>query len=172
MEPSTSPVKRPTGQRRGPSNRLPAASLESRSCTTWSLSASPRDSHRKLTDRPAWRKVRRLDGGALEVLAADSGEQRLVFHWGTPSAAVWFDPLAAIAAKVGLRLVTCSRHGYAGSTPRPGRLVADAAADVTSILDALEADTFAPMGGSGGRPPAPACRPLLPGPWAAAARQP
>jgi pimeloyl-ACP methyl ester carboxylesterase len=102
------------------------------------------------------------------VLAADSGDQPLVFHWGTPSAAVWFDPLAAAAAKVGLRLVTYSRPGYAGSTPRPGRSVADAADDVTAILDALGADTFVTLGWSGGGPHALACAALMPDRCAAA----
>jgi pimeloyl-ACP methyl ester carboxylesterase len=96
------------------------------------------------------------------VLAGDGGDRPLVFHWGTPSAAVWFDPLAAAAAKVGLRLVTYSRPGYAGSTTRPGRSVADAADDVTAILDALGADTFVTMGWSGGGPHALACAALLP----------
>jgi pimeloyl-ACP methyl ester carboxylesterase len=96
------------------------------------------------------------------VLAGDGGDQPLVFHWGTPSAAVWFDPLAAAAAKVGLRLVTYSRPGYAGSTTRPGRSVADAADDVAAILDALGADTFVTLGWSGGGPHALACAALLP----------
>jgi pimeloyl-ACP methyl ester carboxylesterase len=102
------------------------------------------------------------------VLAADSGDQPLVFHWGTPSAAVWFDPLAAAGAKVGLRLVTYSRPGYAGSTPRPGRSVGDAADDVAAILDALGADTFVTLGWSGGGPHALACAALLPERCAAA----
>jgi pimeloyl-ACP methyl ester carboxylesterase len=102
------------------------------------------------------------------VLAGDGGDQPLVFHWGTPSAAVWFDPLAAAAAKAGLRLVTYSRPGYAGSTPRPGRSVADAADDVSAILDALGADTFVTLGWSGGGPHALACAALLPDRCAAA----
>jgi pimeloyl-ACP methyl ester carboxylesterase len=102
------------------------------------------------------------------VLAADSGDQPLVFHWGTPSAAVWFDPLAAAAAKVGLRLVTYSRPGYAGSMARPGRSVADAADDVAAILDALGVDTFVTLGWSGGGPHALACAALLPDRCAAA----
>jgi pimeloyl-ACP methyl ester carboxylesterase len=56
-----------------------------------------------------------------------------------------------------------SRPGYAGSTPRPGRSVADAAADVAVVLDALGADTFVTMGWSGGGPHALACAALLPG---------
>jgi pimeloyl-ACP methyl ester carboxylesterase len=113
--------------------------------------------------------VRRPDGGALEILAADSGDQPFVFHSGTPSAAVWFEPLANAASTAGLRLITYSRPGYAASTSRPGRSVADAAADVAVVLDALGVDTFVTMGWSGGGPHALACAALLPERCAAAA---
>ena len=96
------------------------------------------------------------------MLADDNGDQPLVFHWGTPGAAVWFGPLARAATRARLRLVMYSRPGYAGSTPRPGRSVADAAADVAAVLDALGADTFVTLGWSGGGPHALACAALLP----------
>ena len=96
------------------------------------------------------------------MLADDNGDQPLVFHWGTPGAAVWFGPLATAATRARLRLVMYSRPGYAGSTPRPGRSVADAAADVAAVLDALGADTFVTLGWSGGGPHALACAALLP----------
>jgi pimeloyl-ACP methyl ester carboxylesterase len=115
-----------------------------------------------LTDRATWRQVQRPDGGALEVLAGNSGDQPLVFHWGTPGAAVWFEPLATAAARMSLRLVMYSRPGYAGSTERPGRSVADGADDVAAVLDALGADSFVTMGWSGGGPHALACAALLP----------
>jgi pimeloyl-ACP methyl ester carboxylesterase len=115
-----------------------------------------------LTDRAAWRHVELPGGGVLEVLSNDSGDMPLVFHWGTPGAAVWFGPLAAAATRAGLRLVMYSRPGYAGSTPRPGRSVADAASDVAAVLDSLGADTFVTMGWSGGGPHALACAALLP----------
>jgi pimeloyl-ACP methyl ester carboxylesterase len=115
-----------------------------------------------LTDRATWSQVQRPKGGFLEVLAGNSGDQPLVFHWGTPGAAVWFEPLATAAARMSLRLVMYSRPGYAGSTQRPGRSVADAAADVAAVLDALDADTFVTLGWSGGGPHALACAALLP----------
>jgi pimeloyl-ACP methyl ester carboxylesterase len=93
----------------------------------------------------------------------------LVFHSGTPSAAVWFTQLANAVANAGLRLVTYSRPGYAGSTPMPGRSVADAAADVIGIVDALDADSFVALGWSGGGPHALACAALLTDRCAAAA---
>src|SRR5437660_2335451 len=115
------------------------------------------------------RQVRRSDGAALEVLSDESDNEPLVFHWGTPCAAVWFDPLVSAASRAGLRLVTYSRPGYAGSTSRPGRTVADAAADVAAILDALGAGTFVTLGWSGGGPHALACAALLPDRCVAAA---
>jgi len=115
-----------------------------------------------LTEPAVWRQVQRPDGGVLEVLADSSSDYPLIFHWGTPGAAVWFEPLATAAARAGLRLIRYSRPGYAGSTPRPGRSVADAAADVAAVLDALGANTFVTMGWSGGGPHALACAALLP----------
>ena len=96
------------------------------------------------------------------MLAGNSDDQPLVFHWGTPGAAVWFEPLALAAARMSLRLIMYSRPGYAGSTQRAGRSVADAADDVAAVLDALGADTFVTLGWSGGGPHALACVALLP----------
>jgi pimeloyl-ACP methyl ester carboxylesterase len=115
------------------------------------------------------RQLERPGGGSVEVLSDETDKLPLVFHWGTPSAAVWFDPLVEAASRAGLRLVTYSRPGYAASTPRPGRSVADAAGDVAMILDAIGADRFVTMGWSGGGPHALACAALLPERCAAAA---
>jgi pimeloyl-ACP methyl ester carboxylesterase len=115
-----------------------------------------------LTNRPAWRQVERPDGARLEVVSDEGNKLPLLFHWGTPGAAVWFESLAAAARRAGLRLVTYSRPGYAASTARPGRSVGDAAADVVAVLDALGAETFVTMGWSGGGPHALACAALLP----------
>jgi hypothetical protein len=54
----------------------------------------------------------------------------LIFHLGTPSAAVLFGPLVEEATRRKLRTVVYSRPGYASSTAKPGRSVADAVADV------------------------------------------
>jgi pimeloyl-ACP methyl ester carboxylesterase len=104
------------------------------------------------------------DGRGLEVLVA--GEPTglpLVFHWGTPGAAALYPPMVEAATRRGLRTVVYSRAGYSESTPRPGRVVADIAEDVTAILAALGADTFVTAGWSGGGPHALACASLLPG---------
>jgi pimeloyl-ACP methyl ester carboxylesterase len=100
--------------------------------------------------------------GRLDVLVAgpDDGVP-LVFHHGTPSGLVPFQPLFTAAAARGLRVVMPARPGYEGSAARPGRSVADIAADVATILDALDAERFVTVGWSGGGPHALACAALL-----------
>lgn len=98
----------------------------------------------------------------LEVIADGGDGLPLVFHHGTPGAAVLFEPMVNAARAVGLRLVTYSRPGYGDSPERPGRTVADATADVAQILDELGADRFVTLGLSGGGPHALACAALLP----------
>ncbi|TQS44036.1 alpha/beta fold hydrolase [Cryptosporangium phraense] len=110
------------------------------------------------------------DGRSLEYLVDGPADGLpLVLHNGTPSAASLYPPIVTAAARHGLRVVTTSRPGYAGSTPQPGRTVASVAADVTALLDALGADRFLTVGWSGGGPHALACATLLPGRCAAAA---
>jgi pimeloyl-ACP methyl ester carboxylesterase len=111
-----------------------------------------------------WQQVQRGDGRSLEVvIGGPPGRMPLMFHNGSPTAALLFPPLVAAAERQGLSLVTWSRPGYAGSTPQPGRSVADVAADATAVLDAIGADSFVTIGWSGGGPYALACAALLPG---------
>jgi pimeloyl-ACP methyl ester carboxylesterase len=110
------------------------------------------------------------DGRTLEYVVTGAGDgMPLVLHHGTPSAAVVFGPWREAAAKHRLRLVMYSRPGYAGSSPRPERTVADAAGDVAALLDALGAERFLTVGWSGGGPHALACATLLPDRCGAAA---
>jgi pimeloyl-ACP methyl ester carboxylesterase len=82
--------------------------------------------------------VEAADGRRLEVLAAGPVDGlALVFQTGTPAGLVPFAPMVDAAAARGLRTVLYARPGYGGSTPRPGRAVADAAEDVAAILDDL-----------------------------------
>jgi pimeloyl-ACP methyl ester carboxylesterase len=99
---------------------------------------------------------------AFEVLADDGDGVPLVFHHGTPGAAVRFEPMITAARAVGLRLVTYSRPGYGETPARQGRCVADAVADTAAILDELGAERFFTIGMSGGGPHALACAALLP----------
>jgi pimeloyl-ACP methyl ester carboxylesterase len=102
-------------------------------------------------------------GRVLEVLVDGPDDALpLVFHTGTPSGLIGYPPLADAASARGLRTVLYSRPGYGGSTPQPGRLVADAAADVDKILERIGADEFVTAGWSGGGPHALACAALLP----------
>jgi pimeloyl-ACP methyl ester carboxylesterase len=85
----------------------------------------------------------------------------VIGHHGTPSSGLPFRPSVAEAAARGLRHVTYSRPGYGGSTRDDGRSVADCAADVAAIADALGAERFFTYGGSGGGPHTLACGALL-----------
>jgi len=107
--------------------------------------------------------LRLTDGRILEYLVAGPEDGTpLVFHHGTPFAAILFDPMVDAAARRGLRTVVYSRPGYAGSTPQPGRTVASVAEDVSALLDELGADRFVTAGWSGGGPHSLACAALLP----------
>ena len=107
--------------------------------------------------------LRLTDGRNLEYLVAGPEDGTpLVFHHGTPFAAILFDPMVDAAARHGLRLVVYSRPGYAGSSPQPDRTVASVAGDVSALLDELDADRFVTAGWSGGGPHALACAALLP----------
>jgi pimeloyl-ACP methyl ester carboxylesterase len=103
------------------------------------------------------------DGRTLEyVVGGPADGLPLVFHHGTPGAAVLFPPMTDAAARHGLRTVMYSRAGYAGSTARPGRSVSDVAGDIAALMDALDADAFVTLGWSGGGPHALATAALLP----------
>jgi len=86
----------------------------------------------------------------------------VLWHHGSPQTGAPLAPLVSAAAARGIRLVSYARPSYGGSSPRPGRDVASAAADVECIVDALGVDRFAVMGASGGGPHALACAALLP----------
>jgi len=112
--------------------------------------------------------VRTADGRDLEVLLTGPADGLpLVFHHGTPQAAVPFGILERPAAERGLRTISYSRPGYGRSTRRADgsatATVADDAADTAAVLDALGHDTFVTLGWSGGGPRALACAALLPG---------
>lgn len=93
------------------------------------------------------------DGRTLHVY--DSGDPDghvVVVHHGTPSSGLPYPPDIERAKGLGLRLLSYDRAGYGGSTPRPGRVVADVADDIADVVDALGVERFASLGGSGGGP--------------------
>jgi pimeloyl-ACP methyl ester carboxylesterase len=85
----------------------------------------------------------------------------LVFHHGTPGAAVPTRVIERATHARGLRLVMMSRPGYGGSTRRFGRRVVDVVADTEAVLGLLGADRCLVAGGSGGGAYALACGALL-----------
>jgi pimeloyl-ACP methyl ester carboxylesterase len=113
----------------------------------------------------AYQQVGTADGRTLEVLTGgDPDGFPLLFHGGSPSAAVPYAPLDDAARGAGLRFVTYSRPGYGGSTafPRPEPAYVDDVADSEDLLDALGVDRFVTAGWSGGGPRALGCAALLP----------
>jgi pimeloyl-ACP methyl ester carboxylesterase len=93
------------------------------------------------------------DGRDLEYEVSGSGSGRtVVFHHGMPGSAV---PMPAVLDSItarGFRVVTYSRAGYGGSSPAPGRSVADAAADCVALLAHLGVARYLSVGWSTGGP--------------------
>jgi pimeloyl-ACP methyl ester carboxylesterase len=103
------------------------------------------------------------DGRVLEAVSEGDPQGRLlVFHHGSPGAAVAFPTFDRVAAERGIRLVTYSRAGFGSSTRLEGRRVADAPRDAAALADHLGAERFVTIGWSGGGPHALACAALLP----------
>jgi pimeloyl-ACP methyl ester carboxylesterase len=112
--------------------------------------------------RMARQEIRTADGRTLVVHAEGDGATALLWHHGSPHTGAPLAPVVALARAHGLRHVTYARPAYGGSTPQPGRRVADAAGDVMAILDALGGiETVVLMGASGGGPHALACAAAL-----------
>jgi pimeloyl-ACP methyl ester carboxylesterase len=109
------------------------------------------------------RVVRTPDGRALAVWdGGDPAGYPVLVHNGTPMSRHLYGPNVADAACQRLRLISYDRPGYGGSTPQPGRTVADCAADVRAICDTLQIGRLAMWGLSGGGPRVLACAALLP----------
>ena len=86
----------------------------------------------------------------------------MLVHGGTPNSRLPFDPWLEDAARRGVHLISYDRPGYGGSTPQPGRTVADCASDVRTIANAFGIDHLGVWGISGGGPHALASAALLP----------
>jgi pimeloyl-ACP methyl ester carboxylesterase len=98
------------------------------------------------------------DGRRLDMRVSGPADGLpLVFHHGTPGAAVPKRALERAAHARGLRLVTTSRPGYGSSARQPGRSVVDVVADTEAVLSALGAERCLTMGWSGGGPHTLAC---------------
>jgi pimeloyl-ACP methyl ester carboxylesterase len=103
-----------------------------------------------------------LDGRTLTMEDAGTpGGFPVLVHGGGGSRHL--EPAAIREARRhGLRLISYDRPAYGGSTPMPGRLIADCRTDVDAILNALGISRIAVWGFSGGGPYALATAALLP----------
>jgi pimeloyl-ACP methyl ester carboxylesterase len=107
--------------------------------------------------------VRTPDGRALCVESGgDASGQPVLVHGGTPNSRHLADTWLEDAEARAIHLIGYDRPGYGGSTPHPGRTVADCANDVRTIANAFDSDRLAVWGISGGGPQALACAALLP----------
>ena len=109
------------------------------------------------------RTARTPDGRTLAIEEdGDPNGRPVLVHGGTPNSRHLYLPTAIDAAARGLRLISYDRPGYGGSTPQPGRTVADCVADVRAICAELGIERLAMWGISGGGPHVLACAALLP----------
>ena len=109
------------------------------------------------------RLIQTADGRTLAVEEyGDPSGRPVLVHNGTPNSRFLYQHVVADGAAHGLRLIGYDRPGYGGSSPQPGRTVADCAADARAICAALGADRVAMWGISGGGPHVLACAALLP----------
>jgi pimeloyl-ACP methyl ester carboxylesterase len=107
--------------------------------------------------------VRASDGRTLAVEeGGDPAGRPVLAHMGTPNSRRLYRPHSQDAGERGLRLISYDRPGYGGSSPQPGRSVADCAEDVRAICAELGIDRLAMWGISGGGPHLLACAALLP----------
>jgi pimeloyl-ACP methyl ester carboxylesterase len=105
-------------------------------------------------EAPGGRTLRVLEDGV-------PGGVPVIAHHGTPGSRLLYRRWVEDATERGIRLIAYDRPGYGGSDRRPGRSVADVAADVEAIADALGLDRILTQGRSGGGPHALACAALL-----------
>jgi pimeloyl-ACP methyl ester carboxylesterase len=107
--------------------------------------------------------VQTPDGRELCVEVAGNPEGRAILvHDGTPNSRHLYNRWIEDAQARGIKLVSYDRPGYGGSTPQPDHSVADGAADVRAVAEAIEAERIGVWGVSGGGPYALASAALLP----------
>lgn len=92
----------------------------------------------------------------------DPKGRTLLFFNGTPTSRKIFQGMAEEVNARGAHLLCYDRPGYGGSTPKPGRTVADSVSDVVTVAEHFEVDQLAVWGISGGGPHSIAAAVLLP----------
>jgi pimeloyl-ACP methyl ester carboxylesterase len=97
--------------------------------------------------------VKTADGRSLatEEWGRPDGRPVLYAH-GTPMSRLARYPDDRLFETLNVRLITYDRPGFGASSPDPGRQVADAAADMSAIVDAYGIDRLPVFGVSGGGP--------------------
>jgi pimeloyl-ACP methyl ester carboxylesterase len=113
----------------------------------------------------AYREIRLRDGRALAYAEYGSSRGLPIIHChGTPSSRVEGDLTfsGTVATDLGVRIIVPDRPGMGRSDFQPGRRIVDWPNDVLALATALEFDTFAVLGSSGGAPYAAACGVLIP----------
>jgi pimeloyl-ACP methyl ester carboxylesterase len=108
--------------------------------------------------------VRLRDGRQLTYRSIGPASGFPVFYMhGAIGSPGWHSPqLDAAVRSLGIRYLAVNRPGFGGSDPSPGRTVADYAADVEELADALGVERFSVIGVSAGGPFALACAWALP----------
>jgi pimeloyl-ACP methyl ester carboxylesterase len=82
----------------------------------------------------------------------DAGGVPVLFLHGTPGSRLNPAALDDLYARMGIRIIAPDRAGFGRTDPIPDRRVVDAAADLVTLLDALELPSCFVVGGSGGGP--------------------
>jgi pimeloyl-ACP methyl ester carboxylesterase len=116
------------------------------------------DTHSQLAQTQA---VETPDGRHLRIEMAGDLDRVVVVQVGTPNAGILYHRWVRDAAARGLTLLAYDRPGYGESSSQSGRSVADCAADVRTISEAMGFDRCVVWGFSGGGPHALACAVLL-----------
>ena len=104
-------------------------------------------------ERDTDRDIKTRDGRVLRLTeAGDPTGAPVVYLMGIPTSRLVFPLHHQAATRAGVRLISYDRPGYGGSTAWRGRTVADAAADVAAVADAVGIDQFGMWAFSGGPP--------------------
>ena len=110
------------------------------------------------------RTIALSDGRTLAFTEIGDAEGQAVIHChGAPSSRLELALLDSAFAEAGLRVITPDRPSFGGTSPQPGRTLADWPFDVAALADALAVDRFVVTALSAGGPYAMATCALLPG---------
>lgn len=92
------------------------------------------------------------DGRTLHVYDEGDPHSTTIAYWhhGGGMTGMLPPPLAALAAELGIRLLSHDRPGYGGSSAHPDRRVVDGAHDTRTVLDRLAVERAAMLGLSAG----------------------